>query len=103
MAELQAASAQNYQTPDLVAESDWRRYGAKYAEDYRAEGMLFGKLMLSPRPHARIAASTPAPRWRCRACTPSSPPTTCPLRRRRRADRRRAASARRQGGAAQVA
>jgi CO/xanthine dehydrogenase Mo-binding subunit len=27
---------------------------AKYAEDFRAEGMLFAKLMLSPRPHARV-------------------------------------------------
>lgn len=41
----------NYQTPDLVAKVTGR---AKYAEDYRAEGMLFCKLMLSPRPHARI-------------------------------------------------
>lgn len=42
---------QNYQTPDLVAKVTGR---AKYAEDYRAEGMLFCKLLLSPRPHARI-------------------------------------------------
>jgi CO/xanthine dehydrogenase Mo-binding subunit len=41
----------NYQTPDLVAKVTGR---AKYAEDYRAEGMLFCKLLLSPRPHARI-------------------------------------------------
>ena len=27
---------------------------AKYAEDFRADGMLFAKLMLSPRPHARV-------------------------------------------------
>ena len=27
---------------------------AKYAEDYRAEGMLFCKLLLSPMPHARV-------------------------------------------------
>ncbi len=27
---------------------------AKYAEDYRADGMLFCKLLLSPLPHARI-------------------------------------------------
>ncbi len=43
----------NYQTPDLVAKVTGR---AKYAEDYRAEGMLFCKLMLSPRPHARITS-----------------------------------------------
>jgi xanthine dehydrogenase molybdenum-binding subunit len=41
----------NYQTPDLVAKVTGR---AKYAEDYRAEGMLFAKLLLSPMPHARI-------------------------------------------------
>jgi CO/xanthine dehydrogenase Mo-binding subunit len=41
----------NYTTPDLVAKVTGR---AKYAEDYRAEGMLFCKLLLSPRPHARI-------------------------------------------------
>src|SRR5689334_24991854 len=41
----------NYQTPDLVAKVTG---AAKYAEDYRAEGMVFVKLMPSPRPHARI-------------------------------------------------
>jgi CO/xanthine dehydrogenase Mo-binding subunit len=41
----------NYTTPDLVAKVTGR---AKYAEDYRAEGMLFAKLLLSPVPHARI-------------------------------------------------
>src|SRR6202521_967822 len=41
----------NYQTPDLVAKVTGR---SKYAEDYRAEGMLFTKLLLSPYPHARI-------------------------------------------------
>ena len=42
---------QNYTTPDLVAKVTGR---AKYAEDFRAEGMLFAKLLLSPRPHARV-------------------------------------------------
>ena len=42
---------QNYQTPDLVAKVTGR---AKYAEDYRAEGMLFCKVLLSPMPHARV-------------------------------------------------
>jgi xanthine dehydrogenase molybdenum-binding subunit len=42
---------QNYQTPDLVAKVTGR---AKYAEDYRADGMLFAKLLLSPMPHAHI-------------------------------------------------
>src|SRR5262245_51193461 len=41
----------NYTTPDLVAKVTGR---AKYAEDCRAEGMLFAKLLLSPMPHARI-------------------------------------------------
>ena len=41
----------NYQTPDLIAKVTGR---AKYAEDYRAEGMLFCKLLLSPVPHGRV-------------------------------------------------
>ena len=42
---------QNYTTPDLVAKVTGK---AKYAEDFRAEGMLFTKLLLSPYPHARV-------------------------------------------------
>src|SRR6185437_6518733 len=41
----------NYQTPDIVAKVMGR---SKYAEDFRAEGMLFCKLLLSPEPHARV-------------------------------------------------
>src|SRR3954466_8866028 len=41
---------QNYTPPDLVAKVTGR---AKYAEDYRVDGMLFAKLLLSPMPHAR--------------------------------------------------
>lgn len=41
----------NYITPDVVAKVTGR---ARYAEDFRAEGMLFCKLMLSERPHARV-------------------------------------------------
>ncbi len=41
----------NYETPDLVAKVTGK---AKYAEDYRAEGMLFARLLLSPMPHARV-------------------------------------------------
>ena len=37
--------------PDLHAKITGR---AKYAEDFRAEGMLFAKLLLSPMPHARV-------------------------------------------------
>src|SRR3990167_4104825 len=42
---------QNYTTPDLVAKVTGK---AKYGEDFRAEGMLFAKLLLSPMPHAKV-------------------------------------------------
>jgi CO/xanthine dehydrogenase Mo-binding subunit len=42
---------QNYVTPDLLAKVTGR---AKYSEDFRAEGMLFVKLLLSPIPHGRV-------------------------------------------------
>jgi CO/xanthine dehydrogenase Mo-binding subunit len=41
----------NYITPDIVAKVTGR---ARYAEDFRADGMLFCKLMPSERPHARV-------------------------------------------------
>ncbi len=41
----------NYTTADLFAKVTGK---AKYAEDYRADGMLFCKLLLSPMPHARV-------------------------------------------------
>ena len=41
----------NYTTPDLVAKVTGR---ARYAEDYRVDGMLFCKLLLSPMPHCRV-------------------------------------------------
>jgi xanthine dehydrogenase molybdenum-binding subunit len=41
----------NYTTGDLYAKVTGK---AKYAEDYRADGMLFCKLALSPMPHARV-------------------------------------------------
>ena len=41
----------NYQTLDLYAKVTGR---SKYAEDYRADGMLFCKLLLSPVPHGRV-------------------------------------------------
>src|ERR1700682_3026689 len=42
---------ENYTTPDLIAKVTGQ---SKYAEDYRADGMLFAKLLLSPYPHARV-------------------------------------------------
>jgi CO/xanthine dehydrogenase Mo-binding subunit len=41
----------NYATPDLIAKVTGT---SKYAEDFRAEGMLFCRLVLSPTPHGRI-------------------------------------------------
>jgi CO/xanthine dehydrogenase Mo-binding subunit len=41
----------NYVTADLHAKVTGR---SKYAEDFRADGMLFCKLLLSPIPHARV-------------------------------------------------
>src|ERR1700732_2695398 len=41
----------DYTTPDLYAKVTGK---AKYAEDFRAEGMLFCKLLLSPVPHGRV-------------------------------------------------
>src|ERR1700694_818893 len=41
----------DYTTADLLAKVTGK---SKYAEDYRAEGMLFCKLLLSPLPHARV-------------------------------------------------
>ena len=40
-----------YSTADLVAKATGR---AKYAEDFRADGMLFAKLLVSPMPHGRV-------------------------------------------------
>ena len=41
---------QNYQTPDLIAKVTGR---AKYADDYKVDGMLHARLLTSPLPHAR--------------------------------------------------
>jgi CO/xanthine dehydrogenase Mo-binding subunit len=42
---------QDIAPPDLVAKITG---AAKFAEDFRAEGMLFAKLLLSPMPHGRV-------------------------------------------------
>src|SRR2546422_1334297 len=42
---------QNYSTPDLRAKVTGR---ARYAEDFRAQGMLFARVLLSPSPQARV-------------------------------------------------
>ena len=42
---------QDFEPHDVVAKVTGR---AKYAEDFRAEGMVFCKLLTSPMPHARI-------------------------------------------------
>ena len=42
---------ENYSTPELRAKVTGR---SRYAEDFRAEGMLFTRLVLSPYAHARI-------------------------------------------------
>ncbi len=41
----------DYPTPDLYAKVTGK---SKYAEDFRADGMLFCKLLLSPVPHGRV-------------------------------------------------
>ena len=47
----------DYTTPDLYAKVTGK---AKYAEDYRADGMLFCKLLLSPLPHGRVKHLDPS-------------------------------------------
>ena len=42
---------QNYETPDIRAKVTGR---ARYSEDFRAPGMLFARLFLSPYSHAKI-------------------------------------------------
>ncbi len=41
----------NFIPPDIRGKVTGK---AKYAEDFRVEGMLFCKLLLSPMPHARV-------------------------------------------------
>ncbi len=51
MADNTKLVGQNYTTPDLLAKVTGR---SRYAEDFRVDGMLFAKLLLSPMPHARV-------------------------------------------------
>jgi xanthine dehydrogenase molybdenum-binding subunit len=44
---------QNYSTADLRAKVTGR---ARYAEDFRAQGMLYARLLLSPYAHARVVS-----------------------------------------------
>lgn len=44
-------TGRDYTTPDLMAKLTGK---ARYAEDFRAEGMLVCKLLTSPMPHARV-------------------------------------------------
>ncbi len=41
----------NFTPPDIRGKVTGR---AKYAEDFRADGMLFCRLLTSPMPHARV-------------------------------------------------
>ena len=41
----------NFTPPDIYGKVTGK---AKYAEDYRAEGMAFCRLLLSPMPHAKV-------------------------------------------------
>src|SRR3981081_410964 len=50
----------NYVTADLMAKVTGK---SKYAEDFRAEGMLFCKLLLSPLPHARVKRIDASEAW----------------------------------------
>ena len=68
---------QNYTTPDLIAKVTGQ---SKCAEDFRAEGMLFAKLLLSPHPHARVTRIDTSAAMACQASRPSSRSTTCPRR-----------------------
>ncbi|MDE0473291.1 MAG: hypothetical protein OXI50_01915, partial [Gammaproteobacteria bacterium] len=48
MAEL---IGRDFAPPDVIAKVTGR---ARYAEDFRADGMLFCRLITSPMPHARV-------------------------------------------------
>ena len=47
----------NFTPPDIRAKVTGR---AKYAEDFRVDGMVFCKVLTSPMPHARITNIDPS-------------------------------------------
>ena len=55
---------QNYVTPDLVAKVTGQ---AKYAEDFRVDGMLFASCCSARCPTAADEHRHEQRRWRCRA------------------------------------
>ena len=59
--------------PDLHAKITGR---AKYAEDFRAPGMVFAKLLLSPMPNARVRSIDAEPRARDAGVSSTSSPRT---------------------------
>ena len=67
---------ENYTPPDLIAKVTGR---ARYAEDYRIDGMLFAKLLLSPMPHARVRRVDTRAAQRSPASKPFSVPPICPI------------------------
>ncbi len=53
MREQPTLIGQDFTPPDVVAKVTGR---ARYAEDFRADGMLFCRLLTSPMPHARVVS-----------------------------------------------
>jgi len=51
MADEHMLLGKNFVPPDIHGKVTGK---AKYAEDFRAEGMVYCRLMLSPMPHAKV-------------------------------------------------
>jgi len=64
----------NFTPPDIYGKVTGK---AKYAEDFRADGMVFCRLLTSPMPHAKVKKIDTTAALSSRACLASSPPTTC--------------------------
>ena len=69
---------ENYSTPELRAKVTGR---SKYAEDFRAEGMLFARLVLSPYAHARIRSIDASAALAMPGVKAILTATMCPVRR----------------------